>query len=157
MMDTIWMKLTLALALALAGVVWIWLRERAQRRAAEQALQELQLQRDQEVTDLLTELEAGHQRESRMIAVIGVLWKELTKRCRKTLELKERYKQETSERARQAVWLKEKTWEISQLEALVMRVLARWAAEKRANARESLVKELIGAIVHLFGGPRSAH
>lgn len=156
-MDTIWLKLALALALASAGVVWIWLRERARRRAAEQALHELHLQREQEVTDLQTQLEAGHRRESRMIAVIDVLWKELAKRCQKTLELKERYKQETSERARQAVWLEEKTWEISQLEASVTRVLARWAAEKRANARESLIKELIGAIVHLLGGPRSAH
>lgn len=154
---TTWLELALASALLLSGVLGIWLlRERAGRRAAERETKALRLERDQEQAGLRILLQESRQRESRQLALIGVLWKELEGLCHTALELKERYKREKDERARQAVWLEHYPWEISELEGLLSRILARWAADKRAHASESLIKELLGAILHFFGGKSPA-
>ena len=135
--------------LAVVQIPWLllWLRERARRLAVEKVGRD----REREVFDLGTFVENMRGREARLLAQIGALWTLLEKLGQTVLELRERYKQEAIELARQTTWTEHNLWEIAELRALVTRILARWAAEKRARATESLATEILSAVAHHFG------
>lgn len=151
---TLVLLVTLSAMSALAARLWMLLRrERANGQYLRQKLQAQGRERDQYVASLQALLLENLRNSLRLTAIVSALWTQLKGQHGRVLKLKQKYKDTKSDGARLAVWITEYRLEIDELRALVTRVLARWNSERRRRARESLIQELIAAIMHFVGLP----
>jgi hypothetical protein len=134
-------------AVVQAPWVGLWLRERLKRSAVEKVARD----RATEMSHLGARVLDLQCRQLRLLAQISALWALLAKLGHTALDLRERYTQEAMELARERKWSKHHLWESAELGALVTRILARWAAERRIRASESLATEVLSAIAHYSG------
>ena len=131
-------------------------RERAARLDLAQKLGAQRVASDRELLGLRDLLYEVNQRELRLTVIIGRLWQVLIKRHDRMVVMKGRYKRVSRAFAGQGVWRRHYRWKAKELEALVKRLMARWEKERRARARESLMHDLVGAILHVLGVPHTA-